>query len=124
MVFLFGCSHHVPKKRFALRQQRAQTEAEMARIITNRAELKRRRELMAAAIDRARATRLAATVAAAALNAAAAKLMKPMPKSTFTAWIREHGPANQMTLVSNDEFNSSGRRVWVIPCGACDIRVR
>jgi hypothetical protein len=40
-------------------------------------------------------------------------------ESKPAAWLREHGPANRMTLVSNDEFNSAGRRVSVVRCGVC-----
>jgi hypothetical protein len=39
-------------------------------------------------------------------------------------WIREHGDANKMTVVSNDETGSCGHRVWVISCAACDKSIR
>jgi hypothetical protein len=45
-------------------------------------------------------------------------------KLKLTAWLREHGPANQMTLLSSG-FTSSGARVSLVRCGACskDIRI-
>jgi DNA recombination-dependent growth factor C len=54
----------------------------------------------------------------AALNPARAR------ESKVAAWIREHGDANKMTIVSNEEINGSGNRVWVIRCGACEKNLR
>jgi DNA recombination-dependent growth factor C len=124
----------------------------MARIITNRAELKRRRDLMDAAIERARANRLAAEAtrlaAAEKLKTAeaAARCRKaqtcadvtvefdrsrdgavarpPAPEKKVAAWIRKHGDAHKMTVVSNDEVNAGRQRVWTIRCGACDTVLR
>jgi hypothetical protein len=45
-------------------------------------------------------------------------------ESKTTAWLREHGPANQMTLISNDNVDARGKRLWVIHCGACGTELR
>jgi hypothetical protein len=39
-------------------------------------------------------------------------------------WIREHGDANKMSLVSTDEMTASGTRVHVVKCGACSKEIR
>jgi hypothetical protein len=135
----------------------------MARSVTSPAEQKRRREIMAAALERARASRLAFEAAAAAaqptatLKAAeaaargagvpargdartadsaevaprcgtgrhvAALQSGDAAESPVTTWLREHGDATTMTVVSNDEINGRRRRVWVIRCGACDTVIR
>jgi hypothetical protein len=126
----------------------------MTRIYPSPVEQKRRREIMAAALVRARASRLAAEATRAAAVAAvqpAATLKTAAPagkrgaprvraevradnshddaacrasKSKVATWIREHGDTNKMTVVSNDEFNPGGQRVWVIRCGACDTVLR
>jgi rRNA maturation endonuclease Nob1 len=120
----------------------------MVRSVTSPAQQKRRRDIRAAAMVRARASRLAAEAARAAAaisatTAAAAALrnteqvraevptsdvaevaLGDAPESKVVTWIREHGDANKMTVVSNDERNGSGVRVWVIRCGACDTVVR
>jgi hypothetical protein len=44
-------------------------------------------------------------------------------ESKPTAWLRDHGPLNQMTFVSNDNFRACGQRVWVIHCGVCDADI-
>jgi hypothetical protein len=46
-----------------------------------------------------------------------------LPESKMTAWIREHGGANQMTVVSSDEVSNNGRRVWVTRCDACATHI-
>jgi hypothetical protein len=48
------------------------------------------------------------------------------PEYKVNAWIREHGEANTMSLVSNDEMSASGNRVYAVKCGACskEMRVR
>jgi hypothetical protein len=105
----------------------------MARIITKRAEQKRRREIMAAAMDRARASRLAheARGAVSTQNTAPGASShingsRPMPASEtkIVAWIREHGDANTMSLVSNDEVSAGGKPVHVVKCGACRTEIR
>jgi hypothetical protein len=100
----------------------------MARITTNRVEMKRRRELMDAAMVRARATRLAHEAAAAVRRKVQPKDndIKPMsvPESKVDAWIREHGDANNMTLLPRDERNSGGNRVYVVRCGTCQMDIR
>jgi hypothetical protein len=40
------------------------------------------------------------------------------------SWIRDHGDANKMSVVSNDETNHRGKRVGVIRCGACGTTLR
>jgi uncharacterized protein YecT (DUF1311 family) len=40
------------------------------------------------------------------------------------AWIRDHGDANTMSLVSNDEISASGKCVHVVKCGACRTEIR
>jgi mRNA-degrading endonuclease toxin of MazEF toxin-antitoxin module len=45
-------------------------------------------------------------------------------ESAIAAWIREHGDAHKMTVVSNDDVNNSGARVWIIRCAACDTALR
>jgi DNA recombination-dependent growth factor C len=46
------------------------------------------------------------------------------PGTKINAWIRKHGGANMMTLVSNDEMTASGKRVHVVKCGACRTEIR
>jgi hypothetical protein len=46
------------------------------------------------------------------------------PANLMAVWLREHGEANTMTLVSNDETNRHGQRIWVVRCGACDKSYR
>jgi phage FluMu protein Com len=46
------------------------------------------------------------------------------PESKVAAWIREHGDANKMTVVSNDEITAGKHRVWTIRCAACDTVIR
>jgi macrodomain Ter protein organizer (MatP/YcbG family) len=132
----------------------------MARIITNRAELKRRRELMDAAKERARAARLAVAAVAAVPIVRIASLERQdnagstvphgvgrlafaqAPQKTATshvnnsrpmsaaepkvdAWLREHGDTNKMTVLTNG-IASNGHRVYVVNCDTCnkDMRVR
>jgi rRNA maturation endonuclease Nob1 len=45
------------------------------------------------------------------------------PEPAVAKWIREHGEANQITVVSH-EVRAHGKRVWVIRCGACDKVLR
>jgi predicted small metal-binding protein len=146
--------------------------ATMARIITNRAELKRRRALMEAAIEQRQASRRLAEAAArdaaahttpqdgrgapratttsarvntrapgtashkASVAAVHHQAVAPStsatgaldsahaPGSKGAAWMREHGDAHKMTVVSDDDVNNSGARVWTIRCAACDTALR
>jgi hypothetical protein len=63
-------------------------------------------------------THAASTAHAGAIDSANAREPK------VSTWMREHGDANQMTVVSNDEINGSRNRVWVISCAACDKSIR
>jgi predicted metal-binding protein len=127
----------------------------MARITTNRAEMTRRREIMDAAMVRARSARLAYEAAAAvrmvrmkapeskdhghpaprltvaeptamtvsrATSCVNSKPM-PVPETKVVTWLREHGDANKMTLLSSDE-RTSGQRVYVVRCGTCSKDLR
>jgi hypothetical protein len=61
-----------------------------------------------------------------AASAAHAGALDPahVPVLKVAAWIREHGDAHKMTVVSSDEVYSSGARVWTIRCAACDTVIR
>jgi hypothetical protein len=94
----------------------------MARIGPSPAAQKRRREMMAAALERARASRLAAEAARVAVRST--DVAGRAREFKVTTWIREHGDANTMTAVSNDEIRRGGDRLWVIRCDACGVTLR
>jgi uncharacterized protein YecT (DUF1311 family) len=107
----------------------------MARSVTSPAEQKRRRDIMAAAIERARAARLAheAKMAAApppqntapgASSHVNGSTPMPASETKVAAWIREHGNANKMTVMSHDERAASRARVYVVKCGVCNTDIR
>jgi hypothetical protein len=47
------------------------------------------------------------------------------PELKVPAWLREHGDANKMTALSNDDVTSNGDRMYVVKCRTCnkDMRV-
>jgi hypothetical protein len=112
----------------------------MAREITNRAELNRRRELMRVAIEKRAAERLAASQrvipaappAAVALHTTAASSMatagatpaasvRPGRTHAVKMWLQANAAEHKMRF--EEAADNRGRRMWNIDCDACGTQL-